>query len=538
MNKHLLLSLLMMCATLLYAQSVEQKINAPVTQVTVFFEGAQVTREWQGTLRSGINQLLFDNLSPGIAEKSLQAAIEGNATLLSVQFRINQLRNQEKTPEVILLEDSLESISYRLESVSGKKNAFEEEKSMLLANKSIGGENNGVQIAELEDGADFFRKRMADIIEQIIVLKREEKKLQDIARNLNAELSKYYATRNAPSYEAVVTLSCETAQQGKVALSYYTVNAGWTPFYDIRVKNTTSAVQLFYKANISQTTGEKWDNVKLKLSTGNPSVSGQKPALQPYYLNFHTPQIYPVGTEMKKMESAAPNMRGSRADGTAYYVDGVRVTGSAPDVQMNQTAANIEFDIAPRYSVQPDGHAQTVDIRTVDLKAQYTYECTPKLDKDAFLMARILGNNDLYHLAGEANIFFEGTYVGQSIINPGAQDTLTLSLGRDKRISVERTQVKELTAKSKAGSSIKENNTWEITIRNSRKEAITLTIEDQIPVTQNKDIEVELKDAGGAQINSETGKLTWTITLQPAQTQKLRFSFDVKYPKDKTITPY
>lgn len=535
MNKRSLLFTLLLIPVLLFAQKEdEQKVNAHVTQVTVFLNGAQVTREWQGQLRAGINRLLFDNLSSAIDAKSLQATIEGNnLTILSVQYRINHLRNQVKPAGIQQLEDSLENVAYHLESVRGKKNAFEEEKSMILANKSIGGNNNGVQIAELEDGADFFRKRMTDIIEQIILLKREEKRLQDIAQHLNDELGDYNNKRNTPSHEAIVTLSSEVAQSSKVTLSYYTGNAQWTAYYDIRVKNIQSPVQLFYKANISQNTGENWNNVKLKLSTGNPSVSGQKPTLNPYYLNFYQPQVYKSLDEEK-----APSLRGARAEGTAYYIDAARVGNAQPSVQMNQMAANIEFDIAPRYSVTADGSSQTVDIRTVDLKAQYGYQSAPKLDKDPFLVARILGDNDLYNLSGEANIFYEGTYVGQSYINPGAEDTLTLSLGRDKRIVIERTQVKDLTAKSKIGGNIKENNTWEITIRNTRKETAELLIEDQIPLAQNKDIEVELKDAGGAQVNTETGKLTWTVTVPPGQTLKLRFSFEVKYPKDKNINPY
>jgi hypothetical protein len=192
MNKRSLFFILLLIPVLLFAQKEdEQKVNAPVTQVTVFLNGAQITREWQGQLRAGINRLLFDNLSSAIDAKSLQATVEGNLTILSVQYRVNHLRNQVKPAGIQLLEDSLENVTYLLESVRGKKNAFEEEKSMILANKSIGGNNNGVQIAELEDGADFFRKRMTDIIEQIILLKREEKKLQDITQGTTFLQSQY-----------------------------------------------------------------------------------------------------------------------------------------------------------------------------------------------------------------------------------------------------------------------------------------------------------------------------------------------------------
>lgn len=532
--------------TLRAQNETEQKVNAPVQLVVVYLNGAQVTRDWKGNLNAGTHRLLFSNLSPAINAQSIQANVEGNMTILSVQYRINHLRNQEKTPEIVGMEDSLEITSFKLEMVKGKKHAYEEEKSMILSNKSIGGQNNGVQIAELEDGADFFRKRMMTIAEEWLNLTREERKLQNIIDNLNSHLEDFNQQKNTPSHEAVVTIKCETAMNAHMQLSYFTSAASWEPFYDVRVKNTQSPVQLFYKARIVQRSNEEWKQVKIKLSTGNPSVNGTRPVLNPYFIDFYTNQYNQKSKEMNESSygmisapsSAKPNFRGAREDGTAYYIDGVRVIGNANAVAVNQTASNIEFDIANPYTITPDGNPQTVDIRSVDLQAKYGYIVTPKLDKDAFLVARIIGDNDLYNLRGTANIYFEGTYVGQTEINPGATDTLELSLGRDKRISVERIQVKEFSSKSKVGGNIKESSTWEITIRNSKKEPIDILIEDQIPVSQNKDITVEATNTGNAQYNTETGKLSWVFTIQSSQVQKVRFSFDVKYPKDKQINQY
>jgi uncharacterized protein (TIGR02231 family) len=526
--------------TLQAQNEIEQKVNAPVQLVVVYLNGAQVTRDWKGNLNAGTHRLLFSNLSPAINAQSIQANVEGNITILSVQYRVNHLRNQEKTPEIITMEDSLEITSFKLELVKGKKRAYEEEKSMILSNKSIGGHNNGVQIAELEDGADFFRKRMMTIAEEWLILTKEERKLQCIIDNLNNHLEEFNQQKNTPSHEAVVTIKCETNTNAHMQLSYFTAAASWEPFYDVRVKNTQSPVQLFYKARIVQRSNEEWKQVKIKLSTGNPTMNGTRPVLNPYFIDFYSYQYNQILKQKNEDKSSAPisgqpTYRGAREDGTAYYIDGVRVAGGTT---VNQTASNIEFDIANPYTIAPDGNQQTVDIRTVDLQAKYGYIVTPKLDKDAFLVARISGNNDLYNLRGTANIYFEGTYVGQTEINPGAADTLELSLGRDKRISVERTQVKEFSSKSKVGGNIKESSTWEITIRNSKKEPIDILIEDQIPVSQNKDITVEVANTGNAQYNTETGKLSWVFTIQSSQIQKVRFSFDVKYPKDKQINQY
>lgn len=529
----IIFSLISLASLAVLAQEPDHKINSSIKQVTVFLNGAQVTREAKANVGEGLTKLIFDNLSAYIDPNSIQVSAD-NAVIMSVQFKINYLRNQEKTPFIQALEDSLESVNYQLEEIKGKKFVLEEERSLLLANKSIGGQNTGVQIAELEDAADFFRKRLTDISESTLKLNVQFGKLQTIAQNLNQQLAEYNNKKNAPSNEVIVTIKTERTTAVNLSMAYFVRGASWEPFYDLRVKNTQSPIQLFYKARITQNTGENWDDVKLKLSTGNPSQNGQRPELNPLYLNYYTLQVNEY--------DAAPTFKGARSDGTAYQINEKANSVSAADAkgqtQVIQTMANIEFDIPAQYSVAADGNPATVDIRTFELTAKYGYICVPKLDKEAFLVARIIGNTEISQLTGLANVYFEGTFVGQTRINNSTSDTLEISLGRDKRIIIERTKVKEFCVRNKVGSNIKETNVYEISIRNTRKEPIDILIEDQIPVSQNKDIEVEAKDTGGAQYNAETGKLAWFYSVPSGQTQKIRFGFEVKFPKDKTINPY
>lgn len=141
-------------------------------------------------------------------------------------------------------------------------------------------------------------------------------------------------------------------------------------------------------------------------------------------------------------------------------------------------------------------------------------------------------------MSGEANIYFDGTYVGKTFINGTTSDSMLISLGRDKRIQIQRVLLKDFSSKSFAGSSKKELNTWEINLRNTRKEPVTIIIEDQIPVSTDKEIEVKLLNNGNASFDETTGKLTWKITLDAEQSQAVRFSFEVKYPKEKIISTY
>jgi uncharacterized protein (TIGR02231 family) len=167
----------------------------------------------------------------------------------------------------------------------------------------------------------------------------------------------------------------------------------------------------------------------------------------------------------------------------------------------------------------------------------YKYYAAPKLDRDAFLLAKITGWDKLNLIDGDANIFYEGTYVGKSFINTrNITDTLSVSLGRDKNVLVTRLKLTELCEKKTLGTQKKETLVFEINVRNKKKQDIEIEIDDQIPLSVIKEIEVDLTESTGASYDPVTGKLSWRLKLQPGDTKKLKFGFTVKYPKDKVIT--
>ena len=158
------------------------------------------------------------------------------------------------------------------------------------------------------------------------------------------------------------------------------------------------------------------------------------------------------------------------------------------------------------------------------------------MDRDAFLLARITGWDDLNLLSGEVNVYFEGSFVGNSVINTrSTNDTLDISLGRDKRIVITREKRKDVSStKFIGGNTVKELN-YVITVRNGKKEAIKIIIEDQLPVSKNTDIEVKPIDNDGAEYFQETGKVKWTLDIAAAGTISKKLNFSVKYPKNKIV---
>ena len=205
-------------------------------------------------------------------------------------------------------------------------------------------------------------------------------------------------------------------------------------------------------------------------------------------------------------------------------------------VSIADNTLNFAYDIDLPYDVPTNGKAQTATIATQEINAGYKHYAVPKLDKDVYLLAEIADWGKLNLMPGEANIIFEGTYVGKSFIDPNStNDTLNLTLGRDKRVIIKRDKLIDYSSVKFLGSNKLQKFTYQLTVKNAKKEAINLLLKDQFPLTTNKEIEVELIDDGGAEVNSDLGVLNWKLYLAAGETRKIKFTYSVKYPKDKVL---
>jgi uncharacterized protein (TIGR02231 family) len=170
-----------------------------------------------------------------------------------------------------------------------------------------------------------------------------------------------------------------------------------------------------------------------------------------------------------------------------------------------------------------------------EMEAEYEYVCVPKLDLNAYLTARVSGWEDLNLLEGEANLYFEGTYLGKTLLNVRqVTDTMDISLGRDRNIVVKREKLKE-DRKTNLTGKRREVRSFEIEVRNQKQQVVRITIEDQFPISQNEEIEVTRGDYEGAELDDVTGKLKWKLELKPNQAEKMKFDYEVKFPKGNTV---
>jgi len=350
---------------------------------------------------------------------------------------------------------------------------------------------------------------------------------------------------------------CKSADEIPVNLSYYTNNAGWTAVYDVRVNSKTNKIKLVYKAMLSQTSGIDWKKTKLTLSTGTPTFGVAAPILSPWYLQLYVPGIY---SDLRKRAVQGNAMRNNIQSSISGKVAGLEVVTSGygayrindealAEVKtvdpstlgqyttLSQGQLNSNFEIDLPYDVPSDGQLQYVTIKDKEISAIFKNYAVPRIDKEAYLLAEIADWESLDLLPGDANIIMDDTYIGRSLIDPNTTaDTLNLALGRDKRVEVKRSLVKELSSLKSSGGSNKQIFTYEIVVKNNKTADVNLLLKDQIPLSTIKEVEISLnEDNSNADVNKETGVLSWKLDLKPGEIKKLRFSYTVKYPKDKKI---
>lgn len=538
----------------------DNRVSPTISEVTVYRSGAKLSSVATVKVSAGKSEVIFENLSPYFNPNSLQVRIKGGATLTSAIFSLKTPGPAPEHPRIPILRDSLLLLSDESARIRDERDVLNLEQKMLAEKTAQVGSTNPDQsvttitLAELRELVAFYRQRLLEIRELQLKLNGKERKLNELFQKLQADLQRLQPNTSNQTGEISLKIEAAAAQTLEITCNYLVTQAGWAPVYDLRSEGMDKPLQLVYKANISNRSGFDWKGVKLHLSTASPLLNNDRPILTPVFVDFRVMAAMPTpGTS--QIDGGEVNIRGSRSNAINYRVDGIRVSGSMPPVQeaemqrtlsevseeqFNQEEFTTNFDLEKLQDILADGEENIVTVDERDMPAAYEFHSVPKLEAAVFLLAKVADYGQYNLLPGTANLFFQDTYVGRAWVNPKiTADTLLLSLGRDEQISIKRDQPRDFTQRKKIfGSSIKETYTYEISIKNNKSTAVTVDLLDQIPVSRQADIVVELEDKGGAKYGADLGKLEWQITVPAGQTKKVRFTYSVKYPKGKSIDTF
>ena len=538
------------------------RVDAEITNATVYFGyGAELTHQSKAKLSSDTKIIVIDKLGTNVDLASLQISCPEDVALLSHRYAVFTPPQQVwvKPPMAILMEDSIETIKEdisRLDLLISIEQEILNKTGILLETTVSTSGNKTVTSAEVLKLVDYYNDKIEKTKTKIYNHQQAKNKLSKKI----AEIQKRIAVLKPAEQKQVkphgqLFLQVFTKRTGEIpiSVSYYTQSAGWVPVYDIRVNSKTNKVKLIYKASLTQTSGIDWKKTKLTLSTGTPNFGVAAPILSPWYLQLYVPELYKAlegrAAGVNVMRNTIQSMNddaklkevvvtgyGTEKKEGEFYRDSIDPSTMNMYTTLNEGQLNTNFEIELPYDIDSDGKINSIAIKEEEIVCILKNYAVPRIDKESYLMAEVADWQNLDLLPGDANIIMDETYIGKSIIDPNTiADTLNLSLGRDKRVVVKRSVVKELSSLKTSGGSSRQNFTYEIVVKNNKQTEINLLLKDQYPLTNIKEVEVFLENNGDAMVNTETGVLTWKLSLKPGESKKVRFSYSVKYPKDKRI---
>jgi hypothetical protein len=581
-------------------------VPSELKTATVYRSGAALTHNATASLKAGDNELIIEELSSYLDINSIQVNCPASVTILGIEFSNNYMGEENISPHVKLLKDSIETINMSIQRISTFINTSTELLEVLRMNRDVKGTQAGMSVAELTKLMAYYKTKSLEVQNDLIDYKLKKTKLEQQSAKILLQITEEQAKNTTSGGRLVLQLNVAIGGTQDFVVSYITQNAYWTPYYDVRAENIKSPLKFIYKAKISQTTGIDWKKVKLSLSTSSPKQFGNAPVFKTWFMGYIDPinamnrdlEKYKDNNIQSSLEGRVPglsitqtnndltnakiNIRGIRSltgnNEPLFVVNGTPIskenfskinaanikdtkvlTSSSAVAIYGPEAANgvvlvtlkdglddyvtvtdseldLTYDIDLPYDVPTNGKQQIATLQETTVPASYKYYAVPKLDKDAFLLAEIANWQTLNLLPGEANIIFEGTYIGKSFIDPAnTNDTLNLTLGTDKRVVIKKEKMTDYSSVKFLGSNKLQTLTYELTVKNNKKEPINIILKDQYPISTNKEIEVSLLESAEASVNEEIGVATWMLKIEPGTSKKVRISYSVKYPKGKVV---
>lgn len=547
--RSLLFLVVLLCSS--FNAIADNRVTPTISEVTVYRSGAKVSSTATVRIPGGNSEVVFENLSPYFNANSLQVKIAGSATLISAIFQMKTPGPGPENPRAPVLRDSLVFLGDEITRVRDERDVLNSENNLINSKMNqIGISNPGTSttvtltVAELRELSTFYRQRLLEIKDRLLQLTIKERKVNELYRKIQEILTRLQPNAANQTGEITLKIDAAAAQSLEITCTYLITQASWTPLYDLRSEGLDKPLRLVYKANVRNLSGFEWKDVRLHLSTANPLVNNNRPILTPVFVDFRplyvrqelNKQMNEVNTyNMANMAQVQSKDLGRARSEDEAELDEVVFNPAPPDSNGDDFITN--FDLAKPQNILADGRDNIVTVDEQDVPAEYEYHAVPKLEAAVFLLAKVTDYGKYNLLPGTANIFYQDTYVGQTTLNPQTvADTMLISLGRDEQITIKRVQPKDFTERKKVfNSTIRETYAYEIAVKNNKSVPIKLEIIDQIPVSKQETIEVELEEKDGAEYIEDFGKLKWELTIPANQSKKVHFSYSLKYPKDKPV---
>ena len=531
--------LISLCLGCILPMQAQKQISAKLTEATVYLRGAALTHTASATLKSGSQEVVIDGLSPDIEINSLK--VKANGVLISAtEFSQDYLTPREQAAHIKKLQDSLDLYKEQLKDAQNELEVHKQ----LLKLVTDGTQNNmsqkdgTVTIADINANMELYRTKASELQKSIDKDNKKIDKLKETVNRLNNQINQDETENMQLNGMLRLSVSVPENITTTFTITYFTNQAQWVPCYDINIPSMDKSITLQSKAKVKQLTGLDWNNVKLTLSNATPNRSSTAPVFSTWFLSFQRPQTVIDGVRLRSNSiSYATTSEGAPASNAVSYKWTAPVTMD-DYVEVEEQDIHVTYNIAVPYDIPGNGKEKLIDLKSYDIKADFKYYSVPKLSDETYLIATLSDYEKYNLLPGEATVTFNNTFVGRTRLRPNdTESQISLTLTTDPRISVKREKQKDYCSTKHVGNSTTVTQSYLITVKNNQSKAAKLTLKEQYPISNDKDIEV--KDVTitpkATYDKTDIGVVTWELELQPGETRTFTVTYTVKHPTDREI---
>jgi uncharacterized protein (TIGR02231 family) len=525
--------------SLLSAESVV--LPSAVASVTVYNDRAAVTRVGQVSLQPGNYLLVFNNLPASIVDQSVHVSGEAaGAKILDVHVETAFL---DTIPEerIHTLQSRVQEMQTEANELSDRLSILNTERDFILQIKAQTADNINkdlkVQRPTIEDWQKvlvFFDSNLNKNFAEQRKIVKDRADIQNKIDALQQQINQISPRSRRSVKNIVVEIQVTKAGEVRLLPTYVVVGARWYPQYDVRVSTESQDVEFNYQGFIQQNTGEDWTNVDVSLSTARPDVGGVKPELFPWYLNVAQPM-----PALLKSRSNAPVAVNNVTVSTQTAAAGAMAPIEVPDAEIETQSTSVLFHIPSQSTIPSDNVPHKVTIAIDKLHADFSYSSTPKLSPFVYLKAVVKNTTEAPFLAGNASIFSNDDFVATSSMKMTSPDeSFDVYLGIDPAIKIERKLVNKFTDYTGMFTkNVRVTYEFGFTLENTKKTEQRISVQDQLPVSQNEKIVVEqVEPAEKDMRRDDQGFMNWTMILNPGEKKSWKLKFNVEYPQGTAVS--
>lgn len=542
-------ALLTVCTLTARPNPGDARVSSRIVNATVYTDRAMVTREGRADVTPGVRQITFSGLPPILQDQSVRVSAAGSARAKILEVRVDQVfldtvsaarikpllqTRRSLNDEIRVLNDRIAVITHQRDFLNKITIASQESIARELRTQKPSADDWGKLLR-------FFDAEFSKLDAELRQIEGNRTALQEKLEAVEKELAS--AGGNPEKIEKLITVVFDVQRGGSLAIeaSYLISQAGWTPAYDIRVASADTMVELTYAAFVRQNTGEDWKDVHMTLSTAQPALGGTPPELQPWYV------------------SVLPQIRGGRAEGGLAILDEAAPAGAAKmmrkdrpvpasvaapapvayqTAEVRESLTSASFPITAETTVPADNADHRVTVMIAPLGGSFSHSAAPKLQAEAFLKASLRNSTDYPFLPGPMSVYVDNGFVSVSrlpAVMPG--EKFDAFLGADNGVHIERKLLNRVTDVSGLFTKTRKTR-YEILIiaENRKKTAQTLSLKENVPVSQDERVKVEiLLPRPEEEAPDANGIITWELRLMSGERKEIKVQYSIEAPVDLAV---